>query len=64
MDEVGSVRKEDGYAVIRVPMRDVQGLRVALAECPCRAVKSTDTANFRIRLSMALGRLISTNHSR
>ncbi|WP_422049896.1 hypothetical protein [Shimia sp.] len=49
--------KEDGYAVIRIPLSEVSGLRVALAECPCRAPKSTKTKTIRQRLVTALGRL-------
>lgn len=48
---------EDGFAVIRVPLSEVHGLRVALAECPCRGPKSTATKDIRQRLSAALGRL-------
>jgi hypothetical protein len=59
MGKPGSVREEDGCAVIRVPMDEVQDLRVVLAPCPCRATKSTSTTNIRARLSMALGRLVS-----
>lgn len=50
-----SVRVEAGMAVIRLPLSDAHGLRVALAECPCRATKSTETQNIRQRLAKALG---------
>ena len=53
----GSVTVERGMAVIRVPLREVHGLRVALAECPCRAPKATSTATIRQRLDRALARL-------
>lgn len=56
-DSRASVRMEDGMCVIRVPLADVHGLRVALAECPCRAAKSIATATIRQRLATALGRL-------
>lgn len=59
-----AVRHEDGFAVIRIPMPDVQGLRVALADCPCRASKSTVTQGIRQRLSKALGRLQSQSSTR
>ncbi len=52
-----SVKYEDGFAVIRIPMTEVHGLRVALSPCPCRATKSTETANIRARLDKALARL-------
>ena len=53
----GSVTVERGMAVIRVPLKEVHGLRVALAECPCRAPKATSTATIRQRLDRALARL-------
>lgn len=52
-----SVRVEGGMAVIRIPLREVHGLRVALAECPCRAPKSFSSADIRQRLALALGRI-------
>ena len=51
------VRVEHGMAVIRIPLGEVHAFRVALAECPCRATKSTGTASIRTRLAQALGRL-------
>ena len=52
-----SVRVEHGMVVIRIPLKDAHGLRVALAECPCRAPKSNATKDIRQRLATALGRL-------
>lgn len=52
-----SVRVEGGVVVIRLPLSEVHGLRVALAECPCRAPKSIATATIRQRLAAALGRI-------
>ena len=52
-----SVRVEGGVVVIRLPVGEAHGLRVALAECPCRAAKSNETANIRQRLVKALGRV-------
>ncbi|QIR85025.1 hypothetical protein [Paracoccus sp. AK26] len=52
-----TVRIEEGFAVIRVPLSEVHGLRVCLADCPCRATKSTATQDIRRRLSKALGLL-------
>ena len=52
-----SVRIEAGMAVIRIPIDQIHGLRVALAECPCRATKSTATRSIRQRLERALGML-------
>lgn len=52
-----SVRIEDGFAVIRLPLDDVHGMRVALAECPCKASKSFATMDIRQRLARALGQL-------
>ncbi|MTH66719.1 hypothetical protein [Paracoccus shanxieyensis] len=56
-----SVRIEDGHAVIRIPLPEVHALRVALAECPCRAPKSEATADIRKRLAVALGRINDTS---
>jgi hypothetical protein len=56
-DQGASVRIEEGMCVIRLPLREVHGLRVALAECPCRASKATETANIRQRLAKALGKV-------
>lgn len=52
-----SIREENGYAVIHIPVEEVHGLRVALAPCPCRAPKSTATESIRQRLAKALGRI-------
>ena len=49
-----SIKEEDGYAVIRIPVEEVHGLRVALAPCTCRTSKSTATNNIRERLARAL----------
>ncbi|WP_347139452.1 hypothetical protein [Paracoccus sp. SSK6] len=51
------VRIEAGYAVIRIPLHEVHGYRVALAECPCRAPKANSTASIRQQLARALGYL-------
>lgn len=53
----GSVTVERGMAVIRVPLREVHGLRVALAECPCKAPKATSTASIRQAIAIGLGKL-------
>lgn len=39
---------------VRVPLRDVHGVRVALGDCPCRPVK--DMSSVRRRLSAALAK--------
>ncbi|WP_282029469.1 hypothetical protein [Paracoccus marcusii] len=44
-------------AVIRLPLSEVHGLRVVLADCPCRATKSTGTTTIRRALDRALARL-------
>ncbi|MDF9301627.1 hypothetical protein P5P81_03385 [Tritonibacter mobilis] len=54
-----SVKLEGEDLVIRMPKDRAQSLRVALAECPCRATKSNATQNIRSGLSMAIGRAIS-----
>lgn len=55
----GSVKIEGGELVIRMPADKAPGLRVALAECPCKATKSTATQSIRAGLSMAIGQAIS-----
>lgn len=52
-----SVKIEGGMLVIRMPVAEAHGFRVALAECPCKAPKATATKNIRQRLSQAIGRL-------
>lgn len=54
-----SIRVEGGMCVIRLPVADVHGLRVALAPCPCKATKSNETADIRERLAKGLGRISS-----
>lgn len=61
---LGRVSIEDGMAVIRLPLDQIHGLRVALEPCPCRASKSTATADIRQRLSASLGRLESLRRAR
>ena len=55
--ETGRVTIEGGMAVIRIPLSEIHGLRVALHPCPCKAAKSTATAEIRDRLDKALARL-------
>lgn len=57
MADRGSITKEAGYAVIRVPLPEVHSLRVALEPCGCRATKSKSTEDIRARLSKGLARL-------
>ena len=45
--------------MIRMPIQDVQALRVALAECPCRAVKSEATTATRRALDKALAQAMA-----
>ena len=54
---VRSIRVEDGYAVIRIPLEEVHSLRVALQGCPCRATKSNSTKNIRESIEKALARI-------
>lgn len=51
------IKVEAGISVIRIPLSEVHGLRMALAECPCRATKSTATADIRQRLAKAHGKV-------
>lgn len=57
--KTGSITKEDGMAVIRIPLEEVHGLRVALQPCPCRATKSNATTDIRNRLDKGLARLMA-----
>ncbi|WP_411956868.1 hypothetical protein [Paracoccus homiensis] len=50
---------EGEYAVLRIPLRDLHGYRVALEPCPCRATKSTATSRLRENLATALKLLSS-----
>lgn len=61
---LGRVSLEAGMAVIRLPLDQIHGLRVSLEPCPCRATKSTATADIRQRLSASLGRLESLRRVR
>ena len=56
---LGKVSIEDGMAVIRLPLSDLHGLRVALEPCPCRSTKSHTTSEIRQRLVKGLGILAS-----
>ena len=58
--DAGSVKREGGFAVIRVPLEEVHSLRVALAPCPCKGTKSISTASIRWRLARALGQIGGT----
>lgn len=53
----GSVTREGDFAVIRIPMDDVHGLRVALQPCSCAATKSKATAGIRWKLDRALAKI-------
>ena len=55
---VGSITREGDFIVIRLPLDEVQALRVALEPCPCKATKSNGTLNIRQRLSKALARVL------
>ena len=51
------VRREGDMVVIRIPMKDLHGWRVALNPCPCKAAKSNATDQMSMSLVKALGRL-------
>lgn len=51
------VRREGDMAVIRIPMAELHGWRVALNSCPCKVAKSSETDQMRMSLVKALGRL-------
>jgi len=56
-DELGSITQEGSMAVIRIPMSEIHGLRVALRPCTCKAAKSISTSTIRERFDKGLARL-------
>ena len=52
----GSIKRENGYVVIRVPVAEAHSLRVALQECPCKSNKSASTKTIRQRLRVGPAR--------
>jgi hypothetical protein len=52
----GRVYREGDELVIRMPIARAHELRVSLSPCPCRATKSTASADIRAALSQAIGR--------
>lgn len=54
----GSVSLDgETHGIIRIPLHELQALRVALAPCGCRANKSLATERTRESLRGALGKL-------
>lgn len=53
-----TIKREGEEVVIRIPVQEVLGLRVALAPCPCKATKSFATADIRSRLERGLSRAV------
>lgn len=49
-----SITRDGTDILIRMPVADVQSLRVALQPCPCRATKSHSTRDIRARLDRGL----------
>lgn len=47
--------RDGDKVVVTIPVDEVQGLRVALQPCPCRAPKSISTAAIRERFVRGLG---------
>ena len=58
MADIGSVSREGDYAVIKLHVSQIHGLRVAL-RCPCGSVKSAETEATRRRLDSALAAVIA-----
>jgi len=54
----GSIKRDGDYLVIRLPVSEVQGLRVALQPCSCRAAKSNATAGIRDKLDKGLAKAL------
>lgn len=59
----GSITREGRYLVVRLPIEEVHGLRVALQPCPCKAPKSSATADIRQRLEQGLARALFSKNS-
>jgi hypothetical protein len=55
----GSITRDGDYIVIRLPVSEVHGLRVALQPCPCKGAKSAGTAAIRDRLDRGLARAMA-----
>lgn len=60
----GNVRVEGDMAVIRIPIEEVHGFRVALASCGCVGAKSLGTEKKREALARALGKAQSLHVQR
>jgi len=54
-----SIKREGDHIVIRLPVEDVHGLRVALQPCPCKGAKSNSTATIRDDLRTGLARAMA-----
>lgn len=54
----GSIKRDGDYLVIRLPVSEVHGLRVALQPCSCRAAKSNATAGIRDKLDKGLAKAL------
>lgn len=52
------ITREGGDILIRVPVDEVQSLRIALQPCTCRNTKSTATAAIRNRFVKGLGQAL------
>ena len=53
-----SVAREGDYIVIRLPVEEAHGFRIALQPCPCKAAKSTSTADIRVRMDKAIAKAL------
>lgn len=54
-----SITRENDMAVIRIPLDEIHGLRIALQPCPCKGIKSISTSCIRDRLDKGLAKLQS-----
>lgn len=54
----GSISRVGDEAVIRIPLGEVQNLRVALQECPCKSNKTSAGIALRQRIVQGLGRVL------
>ena len=59
MSDAPTISRKGDRVIVDIHVDEARELNVALAPCPCRAVKSTATTRIRARLSKGLSRILS-----
>lgn len=54
----GTISRVGDEVIIRIPISQVQNLRVALQECPCKSNKTSAGIALRRRMVQGLGRVL------